>query len=199
MLKRLVKRYFYMMVKRHLIRSNYTNDLDFYRDVTFLKSFIIIHPFTVLPIFLGIQYAYQNANFSICYWSLFSYSLLWIITVPSRLSIFLRKLILTIFVYNYGFQLLINSGMDYSGILFWTIGNVMMALFFKRDNYLLIIIINILMAFLIGAIIYFEVKTIFFSENLSLSDWTLIALINVFLSVILSVLFINRVSINVFV
>jgi hypothetical protein len=87
MLKRFVKRYFYMMVKRHLIRSNYTNDLEFYRDVTFVKSFMIIHPFTIIPVLLGIHYAYNIGSLPIVFLASLTYGILWIITT----SIIMRK------------------------------------------------------------------------------------------------------------
>lgn len=189
MLKRFIKRYFYMMVKRHLIRSNYTNDLEFYRDVTFVKSFMIIHPFTLIIVILGVQYEYEIGSMYTTFWALFTYLILWLITIPSPLSIFHRKIILTFGIFNLGFQLLINSGMDASGILYWTIGNIMGSLFFKRINYLIIVTINIFMALVIGSIIHFQYKTRFFSSSLSLADWILIAINNIFLSVIISVLF----------
>lgn len=177
------------MAKVHLNRSNYSNDLEYYRDVTFVKSLIIIHPYTVLPVILGIDYGYRIGSMPIVYWASFTYLMLILISLPSRLTIYQRKLILTIGIFNFGFQLMIDSGMDASGILYWTIGNIMSSLFFKRKNYLLIFMVNVCMSISIGFIIYFKCHSQLFSESLSLADWIMISIKNIFLSAIISILF----------
>lgn len=194
MLKKAIRTYFYKMAKVHLNRSNYSNELEYYRDVTFIKSIIIIHPFTIIPVFLGIHYGYNIGSFPIVFLASLTYGILWIITIPSRLTVFHRKLILTIGIYNFGFQLLISTGMDASGILYWTIGNIMGSLFFKRINYLIIVLLNIFMAVVMGSIIYFNYKTPLFSSSLTLPDWILIAINNIFLSITISVLFTELIN-----
>jgi signal transduction histidine kinase len=194
MLKQAIRRYFYKMAKVHLCRSNYSNDLEFYRDVTFIKSIIIIHPYTFFVTVLGVDYGYRIGSMPIVFWGVFTYLMLILISLPSRLTIFQRKLFLTIGIYNFGFQLMLDSGMDASGILYWTIGNIMGSLFFKQNNYLLIFALNILMSVIMGMIIYFKSPSPFFSQSLTLADWILIAANNVFLSAIISVLFTELVQ-----
>lgn len=189
MLKKAIRTYFFKMAKVHLNRSNYSNDLEYYRDVTFVKSLIIIHPYTVLPVILGVDYGYRIGSMPIVYWASFTYLMLILISLPSRLTIYQRKLILTIGIFNFGFQLMIDSGMDASGILYWTIGNIMSSLFFKRKNYLLIFMVNVCMSISIGFIIYFKSHSQLFSESLSLADWIMISIKNIFLSAIISILF----------
>lgn len=156
MLKKAIRTYFFKMAKVHLNRSNYSNDLEFYRDVTFIKSIIIIHPYTILPTVLGVNYGFRIGSMPIVFWASFTYFMLILISLPSRLTIFQRKLFLTIGIYNFGFQLMLDSGMDASGILYWTIGNIMGSLFFKRNNYLLIFTLNVFMSIVMGMIIYFK-------------------------------------------
>jgi signal transduction histidine kinase len=194
MLKKAIRRYFYKMAKVHLNRSNYSNDLEYYRDVTFVKSLIIIHPYTILPVILGVDYGYRIGSMPIVYWASFTYMMLILISLPSRLTIYQRKLILTIGIFNFGFQLMIDSGMDASGILYWTIGNMMASLFFKRNNYLLILVLNSCMSIFIGVIIYFKSSSPFFSQSLSIADWLLIAANNIFLSTIIAILFTELVQ-----
>jgi signal transduction histidine kinase len=112
-----------------------------------------------------------------------------LISLPSRLTIYQRKLFLTIGFYNFGFQLMYDSGMDTSGILYWTIGNIMALLFFKSNNYLLIFVLNSCMSIVIGMIIYFKSSSPYFSQGLSIPDWFLISANNIFLSAIIAVLF----------
>lgn len=177
------------MAKVHLNRSNYSNELEYYRDVTFIKSIIIIHPFTILPTVLGVNYGYRLGNMEIVFWTTFTYLMLILISLPSRLTIYQRKLFLTIGFYNFGFQLMYDSGMDTSGILYWTIGNIMASLFFKSNNYLLIFVLNSCMSIVIGMIIYFKSSSPSFSQGLSIADWLLISANNIFLSAIIAVLF----------
>lgn len=189
MFKKAIRTYFYKIAKVHLNHSNYSNDLDFYRDITFIKSIIIIHPYTILPTVLGVNYGFQIGSIPIVFWASFTYLLLILITLPSRLTIFQRKLFLTFGIYNFGFQLMLVTGMDASGILYWTIGNIMGSLFFKRNNYLLIFALNILMAFIMAMIIYFKSPSSFFSQSLTLADWLSVSINNIFLSAIISILF----------
>lgn len=194
MYRKIARIYYFKMVKSHFNRSNYPDELNFYRDVTFLKSLIIIHPFTIIPLVLCLNYGLTIGSFAVVFWSIITYLTLWVITFPSSLSILNRKKIMTIGVYNLGLQLLINSGMDHSGILYWTIGNIMVSLFFQRINYVTIISINVLMAIIIGCIIYFNYQSTQFSVSLSLFDWILIAINNLFLSAIISILFTELIS-----
>ena len=194
MLKKAIRTYFFKMAKVHLHRSNYSNDLEYYRDVTFVKSLIIIHPYTVLPVILGVNYGFRIGSMPIVFWASFTYFMLILISLPSRLTIYQRKLFLTIGIFNFGFQLMLDSGMDASGILYWTIGNMMASLFFKRNNYLLILGLNSCMSIVIGVIIYFKSTSPFFSQSLSLVDWLLIAANNIFLSTIIAILFTELVQ-----
>jgi signal transduction histidine kinase len=189
MLNKAIRTYFFKMAKVHLNRSNYSNELEYYRDVTFIKSIIIIHPFTILPTVLGVNYGYRLGNMQIVFWTSFTYLMLILISLPSRLTIYQRKLFLTIGFYNFGFQLMYDSGMDTSGILYWTIGNIMALLFFKSNNYLLIFVLNSCMSIVIGMIIYFKSSSPYFSQGLSIPDWFLISANNIFLSAIIAVLF----------
>lgn len=194
MYRKIARIYYFKMVKHHFKRTNYPDEINFYRDVTFLKSLIIIHPFTIIPLLLCLNYGLTLGSLPIIFWSLLTYLTLWIITFPSSLSILNRKKIMTIGVYNLGLQLLIISGMDHSGILYWTIGNIMVSLFFQRINYITVISINVLMAIIIGCIIHFNYHSTQFSVSLSLFDWILIAINNLFLSAIISILFTELIS-----
>lgn len=194
MYKRFIQKYFYKMAKDHLNRSNYSNDLEYYRDVTFVKSIIIIHPFTILPTILGINYGCRIGSEPIVLWATVTYLMLILISLPSRITIHQRKLFLTIAIFNFGFQMLVDSGMDASGILYWTIGNIMASFFFRRKNYLLIFILNCCMSVFIGFLIYSQNTSPLFSKSLSLADWLLISVNNIFLSVIISILFTELVQ-----
>lgn len=56
MYRKIARIYYFKMVKHHFKRTNYPDEINFYRDVTFLKSLIIIHPFTIIPLLLCLNY-----------------------------------------------------------------------------------------------------------------------------------------------
>lgn len=188
MLNRLIKQYFHKMVRNYLVRSNYSDDLDYYRDVTFIRILIFIHPYTFIVAVSGIYYGYAIGSFPVFFWASVTYFMFWMITIPSPLTIYQRKTILTFGIYNFGFQLLVNLGMGTSGILYWTIANIIYSFFIKKKNYLLLVFLNVSMAIVIGSIIYYKQQPVLFSTSLSLPDWILIALNNLFLSIVISVL-----------
>lgn len=164
----------------------YTDELDYLKDVIFIRSLVYVYSLSIFVLIPGIIYGISINNMLVVFWDVVTYIVIFILTYPSKVKLSIRKWIFVLSIYLLGFQLLLELGMDGAGILFWVIGNITSSLIFNKIQLLFVSIVNVIVFLYIGYIIYFGLTPETFSKSLSLYDWFIISIHNIYLSFIIS-------------
>lgn len=167
-------------------RSDYASDLMFLKDVIFVKCLVYVYSLSILVLIPGILYGIFIENYWVVFWDVLTYLMVLFLTYPSCINLIIRKWIFIIAIYLLGFQLLMQLGMDGAGILFWIIGNISCSLLFKKTQLIFVVLANAIVFSIIAVLIYIGNLPETFSSSLSLDDWVLISIHNMYLSVIIS-------------
>lgn len=167
-------------------RSDYASDLMFLKDVIFVKCLVYVYSLSILVLIPGILYGIFIENYWVVFWDVLTYLMVLFLNYPSCINLIIRKWIFIIAIYLLGFQLLMQLGMDGAGILFWIIGNISCSLLFKKTHLIFVVLANAIVFSIIAVLIYIGNLPETFSSSLSLDDWVLISIHNMYLSVIIS-------------
>lgn len=166
--------------------KDYTDDLEYLKDVIFIKSLVYVYSLSIFVLIPGIVYGISINNMLVVFWDVLTYVIIFALTYPSKAKLSIRKWIFVLSIYLLGFQLLYELGMDGAGILFWIIGNITSSLIFNKIQLLFVSIVNAIVFLYIGYIIYYGLAPETFSKSLSLNDWLIISIHNIYLSIIIS-------------
>lgn len=166
--------------------KDYTDDLEYLKDVIFIKSLVYVFSLSIFVLIPGIIYGISINNMLVVFWDVVTYVIIFALTYPSKAKLSIRKWIFVLSIYLLGFQLLYELGMDGAGILFWIIGNITSSLIFNKIQLLFVTIVNAIVFLYIGYIIYYGLTPETFSKSLSIHDWLLITIHNIYLSFIIS-------------
>lgn len=164
----------------------YTDELDYLKDVIFIRSLVYVYSLSIFVLIPGIIYGISINNMLVVFWDIVTYIVIFILTYPSKVKLSIRKWIFVLSIYLLGFQLLLELGMDGAGILFWVIGNITSSLIFNKIQLLFVSIVNVIVFLYIGYVIYFGLTPETFSKSLSFYDWFIISIHNIYLSFIIS-------------
>lgn len=167
-------------------RSDYATDLNYLKDVIFIKSLVYVYSLSILVLIPGIFYGIIINNYWVVFWDVITYLSVLFLTYPTKIKLNIRKWIFVSVIYLLGFQLLMQLGMDGAGILFWIIGNISSSLLFNQIQLIYIVLVNIIVFSIITLIIYIGDLPPTFSTSLSIDDWVLISIHNIYLSIIIS-------------
>lgn len=167
-------------------RADYTTDLDYLKDIVFIKSLVYVYSFSFLVLIPCVLHGIYMNNYWIVFWEILTYLIVLFLTFPLFLKLHIRKWIFILSIYLLGFQLLIQLGMDGAGILFWIIGNISCSLLIKKTQLIFVVLINVVVFSIIAIMIYLGDLPISFSKSLTLDDWILITIHNIYLSIIIS-------------
>lgn len=167
-------------------RSDYATDLNYLKDVIFIKSLVYVYSLSILVLIPGIIHGIYIKNNWVILWDVLTYLIVLFLTYPTKIKLIIRKWIFVIIIYALGFLLLIQLGMDGAGILFWIMGNVTSSLLFNQTQLIFVILVNTIVFSIIALVIYFGDLPPDFSSSLSLDDWVLISIHNIYLSIIIS-------------
>lgn len=166
--------------------KDYTDDLEYLKDVIFIKSLVYVYSLSIFVLIPGIVYGISINNMLVVFWDVLTYVIIFALTYPSKVKLSIRKWIFVLSIYLLGFQLLYELGMDGAGILFWIIGNITSSLIFNKIQLLFVTIVNAIVFLYIGYIIYYGLTPETFSKSLSIHDWLIITIHNIYLSFIIS-------------
>jgi signal transduction histidine kinase len=164
----------------------YSDDLDYLKDVIFIKSLVYVYSLSIFVLIPGIIYGISINNLLVVFWDVVTYIIIFVLVYPSKVKLSIRKWIFVSSIYLLGFQLLYELGMDGAGILFWIIGNITSSLIFNKIQLLFVTIVNTIVFLYVGYIIYYGLTPETFSKSLSLYDWLIITIHNIYLSFIIS-------------
>lgn len=164
----------------------YSDDLDYLKDVIFIKSLVYVYSLSIFVLIPGIIYGISINNLLVVFWDVVTYVIIFVLVYPSKVKLSIRKWIFVSSIYLLGFQLLYELGMDGAGILFWIIGNITSSLIFNKIQLLFVTIVNTIVFLYVGYIIYYGLTPETFSKSLSLYDWLIITIHNIYLSFIIS-------------
>ncbi len=164
----------------------YSDDLDYLKDVIFIKSLVYVYSLSIFVLIPGIIYGISINNLLVVFWDVVTYVIIFLLVYPSKVKLSIRKWIFVSSIYLLGFQLLYELGMDGAGILFWIIGNITSSLIFNKIQLLFVTIVNTIVFLYVGYIIYYGLTPETFSKSLSLYDWLIITIHNIYLSFIIS-------------
>jgi hypothetical protein len=89
-----INRYEKFMLEKLMPVDNSTSDLEYLRNVIFFKCLLYIFPFGLIVLIPGTIYAIHLQQFKILFFSLTTYGTMFIITIPSKIKITLKKAIL---------------------------------------------------------------------------------------------------------
>jgi signal transduction histidine kinase len=167
-------------------RSDYATDLNYLKDVIFIKSLVYVYSLSILVLIPGIFYGIIINNYWVVFWDVLTYLSVLFLIYPTKIKLNIRKWIFVSVIYLLGFQLLMQLGMDGAGILFWIIGNISSSLLFNQIQLIYIVLVNIIVFSIITLIIYIGDLPPTFSTSLSIDDWVLISIHNIYLSIIIS-------------
>jgi signal transduction histidine kinase len=167
-------------------RSDYVTDLTYLKDVIFIKCLVYVYSLSILVLIPGIFYGIYIHNYWVVFWDVLTYLSVLFLTYPTKIKLIVRKWIFVSVIYLLGFQLLMQLGMDGAGILFWIIGNISSSLLFNQIQLIYLVLVNAIGFSIIALVIYIGELPPTFSTSLSLDDWILISIHNIYLSIIIS-------------
>ena len=167
-------------------RSDYATDLNYLKDVIFIKCLVYVYSLSILVLIPGVFYGLYIRNNWVVFWDVLTYILGLFLFYPTKIKLIIRKWIFTSAIYLLGFQLLMQLGMDGAGILFWIIGNISSSLLFNQIHLIYLVLVNVVVFSIIALVIYIGDLPPTFSTSLSLDDWILITIHNIYLSIIIS-------------
>jgi signal transduction histidine kinase len=183
-----INRYEKIMLEKLMPVDNSTTDLEYLRNVIFFKCLLYIFPFGLIVLIPGTIYAIHLQQFKILFFSLTTYGTMFIITIPSKIKITLKKAIFTSALYNLGFQLFFREDFFVLGILYWTIANISISLLYSKKTTIIISFINAFICILIGFLIKSGELSWFIHVNIDFDNWIIISLNMLFLNIIISIL-----------
>lgn len=167
-------------------RSDYATDLNYLKDVIFIKCLVYVYSLSILVLIPGVFYGLYIRNNWVVFWDVLTYILVLFLVYPTKIKLIIRKWIFISAIYLLGFQLLMQLGMDGAGILFWIIGNISTSLLFNQIHLIYLVLVNVIVFSIIALVIYIGELPPTFSTSLSLDDWILISIHNIYLSIIIS-------------
>lgn len=189
-----IKRYENYMLKRLLPQKKPSTDLEYLRNEIFLKCLIYIFPSGIIVLLPGTLNAIHLQQYFVLTYSILTYLIMFIITIPISIAIHIKKIIFTIALYNLGFQLFFRLDFIFLGILYWTIANISIVLLYSKKTTLIIGLLNALVCILIGYLIYSNRLLWFEDVSIDLDKWIIISVNMLFLNIIISILINQLIS-----
>lgn len=179
------KRYEQFMLKKIMPVHKSTSDLENLRNEIFFKCLLYISPFGLFVLIPGTINAINLQQTNVIIYSALTYIIMFVITIPSKLSIQVKKSIFTLAIYNLGFQLFFREDFFVLGILYWTIANISISLLYSKKTTIIISLINAFICLLIGFLIATNQLS---SLTINLKNWVIISINMLFLNIIISIL-----------
>lgn len=189
-----IKRYENFMLIRLIPQKKPNSDLEYLRNEIFLKCLIYIFPSGIIVLFPGTLNAIYLKQYSVLTFSILTYLIMFIITIPVRIPIHIKKIIFTLALFNLGFQLFFRLDFIFLGILYWTIANISIVLLYSKKTTLIIGLLNTLVCIFIGYLIYSNHLIWFKSVSINLDKWIIISVNMLFLNIIVSILINQLIS-----
>jgi signal transduction histidine kinase len=183
-----IKRYEQFMLGKIMPVQNSISDLEYLRNEIFFKCLLYVIPFGLLVLIPGTINAIQLQQLSIIIFSALTYVVMFVIMIPSKISIGVKKTIFTLAMYNLGFQLLFREEFFVLGILYWTIANISISLLYSKKTTIIISLLNAVICLLIGFLIATGQLRWFSNLNVDINNWLIISLNMLFLNIIISIL-----------
>jgi hypothetical protein len=182
-----INHYEKFMLEKLMPVDQTNSDLEHLRNVIFFKCLLYIFPFGLLVLIPGTINAIQLQQFNVIFFSALTYIIMFLITIPSKITIEIKKMIFTFALYNLGFQLFFREEFFVLGILYWTIANISISLLYSIKTTIIISLLNAITCLLIGCLIITDQLSWFHILNIDLSNWIIISLNMLFLNIIISV------------
>lgn len=189
-----IKRYENFMLIRLIPQKKPNSDLEYLRNEIFLKCLIYIFPSGIIVLFPGTLNAIYLKQYSVLTFSILTYLIMFIITIPVRIPIHIKKIIFTLALFNLGFQLFFRLDFIFLGILYWTIANISIVLLYSKKTTLIIGLLNTLVCIFIGYLINSNHLIWFKSVSINLDKWIIISVNMLFLNIIVSILINQLIS-----
>ncbi len=189
-----IKRYENFMLIRLIPQKKPNSDLEYLRNEIFLKCLIYIFPSGIIVLFPGTLNAIYLKQYSVLTFSILTYLIMFIITIPIKIPIHIKKIIFTLALFNLGFQLFFRLDFIFLGILYWTIANISIVLLYSKKTTLIIGLLNALVCFFIGYLIYSNHLFWFEYVSIDLNKWIIISVNMLFLNIIISILINQLIS-----
>lgn len=189
-----IKRYENFMLIRLIPQKKPNSDLEYLRNEIFLKCLIYIFPSGIIVLFPGTLNAIYLKQYSVLTFSILTYLIMFIITIPVRIPIHIKKIIFTLALFNLGFQLFFRLDFIFLGILYWTIANISIVLLYSKKTTLIIGLLNTLVCIFIGYLIHSNHLIWFKSVSINLDKWIIISVNMLFLNIIVSILINQLIS-----
>lgn len=180
-----IKRYEQFMLKKIMPVHKSTSDLENLRNEIFFKCLLYISPFGLFVLIPGTINAIYLHQFNVIIYSALTYIIMFMITIPSKMRINVKKTIFTLAIYNLGFQLLFREDFFVLGILYWTIANISISLLYSKKTTIIISFLNAFICLLIGFLIATNQLN---SLTIDLKNWVIISINMLFLNIIISIL-----------
>ena len=183
-----INRYEKFMLEKLMPVDQTNSDLEHLRNVIFFKCLLYIFPFGLLVLIPGTINAIQLHQFNVIFFSALTYIIMFLITIPSKITVEIKKMNFTLALYNLGFQLFFREEFFVLGILYWTIANISISLLYSIKTTIIISLLNAITCLLIGCLIITDQLTWFHILKIDLSNWIIISLNMLFLNIIISIL-----------
>ncbi|MBP5983794.1 MAG: hypothetical protein KA734_08720 [Fluviicola sp.] len=180
-----IKRYEQFMLKKIMPVHKSISDLENLRNEIFFKCLLYISPFGLFVLIPGTINAIYLHQFNVIIYSALTYIIMFMITIPSKMRINVKKTIFTLAIYNLGFQLLFREDFFVLGILYWTIANISISLLYSKKTTIIISLLNAFICLLIGFLIATNQLN---SLTIDLKNWVIISINMLFLNIIISIL-----------